>query len=99
LNLVQWLKDNIVAPRYMGNVIGLHPVMIFITIMIGARIDGVSGIVCALPAACVINVLLSHMVPRFAAEHPMELPADAEPKEVAEAKDIVKVDSPATTTD
>jgi len=28
LNLVQWLKDNIVAPRYMGNVIGLHPVMI-----------------------------------------------------------------------
>jgi predicted PurR-regulated permease PerM len=95
LNLVQWLKDNIVAPRYMGNVIGLHPVMIFITIMIGARIDGMSGIVCALPAACVINVLLSHMVPRFAAEHPMELPVEAEPKEVAEAKTIDKVESQA----
>ncbi|MDR3616141.1 MAG: AI-2E family transporter [Candidatus Obscuribacterales bacterium] len=99
LNLVQWLKDNIVAPRYMGNVIGLHPVMIFITIMIGARIDGVSGIVCALPAACVINVLLSHMVPRFAVEHPMELPQDAQTKVVADAKTIEKVESPATATD
>jgi predicted PurR-regulated permease PerM len=65
LNLVQWLKDNIVAPRYIGNVIGLHPVMIFIAIMVGARLDGLSGIICSLPVACVINVLVSHLSSRF----------------------------------
>jgi predicted PurR-regulated permease PerM len=65
LNLVQWLKDNIIAPRYIGNVIGLHPVMIFIAIMIGARLDGLSGIICSLPVACVINVLISHLSSRF----------------------------------
>jgi predicted PurR-regulated permease PerM len=65
LNLVQWLKDNIVAPRYIGNVIGLHPVMIFIAIMIGARLDGLSGIICSLPVACVVNVLVSHISSRF----------------------------------
>ncbi len=64
LNFVQWLKDNIVAPRYIGNVIGLHPVMIFIAIMVGARLDGMSGIICALPFACVINVLISHVSAR-----------------------------------
>ena len=65
LNLVQWLKDNIVAPKYIGNVIGLHPVMIFIAIMIGAKLDGLSGIICSLPVACVINVLVSHLASRF----------------------------------
>ncbi|MBA3860327.1 MAG: hypothetical protein C0507_25755, partial [Cyanobacteria bacterium PR.3.49] len=44
-NGLQWLKDNLVAPRYIGNVIGLHPVMIFIAIMIGARLDGMLGII------------------------------------------------------
>jgi predicted PurR-regulated permease PerM len=65
LNLVQWLKDNIIAPRYIGNVIGLHPVMIFLAIMIGARLDGMSGIICALPFACVINVLINHVSARI----------------------------------
>ena len=58
---LQWLKDNIVAPRYIGNVIGLHPVTIFIAIMIGAKLDGMLGIIFALPVACVINVVINHL--------------------------------------
>jgi predicted PurR-regulated permease PerM len=61
-NGLQWLKDNLVAPRYIGNVIGLHPVTIFIAIMIGARLDGMLGIIFALPAACAANVLFSNLV-------------------------------------
>ncbi len=57
----QWLKDNIIAPRYIGNVIGLHPVTIFLAIMVGARVDGVLGIIFALPAAAAINVLINHI--------------------------------------
>jgi len=60
-SICQWLKDNIVAPRYIGNVIGLHPVVIFIAIMIGARVDGMLGIIVALPVACIINVFFKHM--------------------------------------
>ncbi len=61
-NGLQWLKDNLVAPRYIGNVIGLHPVMVFIAIMIGARLDGMLGIIFSLPAACVVNVLFNNLV-------------------------------------
>lgn len=61
-NGLQWLKDNLVAPRYIGNVIGLHPVMIFIAIMIGARLDGMLGIIFSLPAACVVNVLFNNLI-------------------------------------
>jgi len=61
-NGLQWLKDNLVAPRYIGNVIGLHPVMIFIAIMIGARLDGMLGIIFSLPAACVVNVVMNNLI-------------------------------------
>lgn len=60
-NGFQWLKDNLVAPRYIGNVIGLHPVMVFIAIMIGARLDGMLGIIFSLPAACVLNVFFNNL--------------------------------------
>lgn len=58
--VVQNIKDNIVGPKYMGNVIGVHPILIFVAIMIGARVDGMLGIIFALPAACCINVLVTH---------------------------------------
>ena len=60
-NGLQWLKDNLLAPKYIGNVIGLHPLIVFLAIMIGARIDGWLGIIFALPAACVVQVLLKNV--------------------------------------
>ncbi len=60
-NVMQQIKDNVVAPRYIGNVIGLHPILIFVAIMIGARLDGMLGIIFSLPVACVISVLAHHI--------------------------------------
>jgi predicted PurR-regulated permease PerM len=60
-NVFQQVKDNIIAPRYIGNVIGLHPILIFVAIMIGARLDGMLGIIFSLPVACVITVLCHHL--------------------------------------
>ena len=59
--VLQQVKDSVVAPRYIGNVIGMHPVMIFVAIMIGARVDGMLGIILSLPAACAVNVLFNHI--------------------------------------
>jgi predicted PurR-regulated permease PerM len=70
---LQWLKDNIVAPRYIGNVIGLHPVTIFIAIMIGAKMDGILGIIFALPVACVVNVALNYL--HIGEAHQVDKPA------------------------
>ena len=58
---LQWLKDNLFAPKYIGNVIGLHPLIVFLAIMIGARIDGWLGIIFALPVACVVQVLAKNI--------------------------------------
>lgn len=60
-NVGQWIKDNLIAPRYIGNAVNLHPVIIFISIMIGARMDGILGIVFAIPAASVVNVVCQQL--------------------------------------
>lgn len=60
-NVAQWVKDNLVAPRYIGNKIGLHPVMIFIAIMIGAKLDGMLGIIFSIPAASALNVVYQQL--------------------------------------
>jgi predicted PurR-regulated permease PerM len=59
--ILQNIKDNVVAPRYLGNVIKLHPVVILIAIMAGARVDGLIGIIFAIPVACLLNTLFHHL--------------------------------------
>lgn len=68
-SVLQQFKDNLVAPKYIGNVIGLHPIMIFIAIMIGARLDGTLGIIFSLPVACVLNVFFTHLRREWIQEH------------------------------
>lgn len=80
-SVLQQVKDNLVAPKYIGNVIGLHPIMIFIAIMIGARIDGTLGVIFALPVASVLNVIFTHVraswaEPVAAANTATNIPAD-----------------------
>jgi len=53
--IVQQLKDNILAPRLMGEFIGLNPLLIFISILLGAKIAGVLGVIIAVPIAGTIK--------------------------------------------
>ena len=46
---LQQVKDNLVAPRIMGNLTGLSPVIIFISLLLGARLGGVLGVILAIP--------------------------------------------------
>ena len=46
---LQQVKDNLVAPRIMGNLTGLSPVIIFVSLLLGARLGGLLGIILAIP--------------------------------------------------
>lgn len=60
-NLAQWLRDNLIAPKYIGNAVGLHPVTIFLAILVGAKIDGLLGIMFSIPVAASLHVIYSHV--------------------------------------
>lgn len=46
---IQQVKDNLVAPRIMGNLTGLSPVIIFVSLLLGAQLGGLLGIILAIP--------------------------------------------------
>lgn len=49
--IMQQIKDNILAPRLMGQFIGLNPILIFIALLVGGKIAGVFGVIVAVPIA------------------------------------------------
>ncbi len=63
--LVQLIGDNVVAPRIMGDRIGVHPVAIVFAILAGGRLFGLFGLVLAVPAAAVLNVVSARAVRRY----------------------------------
>jgi predicted PurR-regulated permease PerM len=53
--IIQQIKDNILAPKLMGEFIGLNPLLIFLAILLGAKIAGVLGVLIAVPVAGTIK--------------------------------------------
>lgn len=48
---LQQVKDNLIAPRLLGQFIGLNPIWIFVALLLGARIAGILGVLLAIPIA------------------------------------------------
>ncbi len=47
--VLQQVKDNLVAPRILGNLTGLSPVIIFVSLILGAKLGGLLGVILAIP--------------------------------------------------
>jgi len=63
--LIQQVGDNLVAPRIMGERIGVHPVAIIFAVLAGGKLFGVFGLVLAVPAAAVLKVLGGHAIRQY----------------------------------
>ena len=70
--IVQQILENLIAPRILGNFTGLNPVWILISVLTGARIGGLLGVVVAVPTAVIIKTALTALRPS-SASHEMEV--------------------------
>jgi predicted PurR-regulated permease PerM len=55
---------NIVQPRLMAEAVGLHPVVVLGSVMIGSKIDGIPGAIFAVPIAAVIAAFFFYYLGR-----------------------------------
>jgi predicted PurR-regulated permease PerM len=62
---------NIVQPRVMSHAIGLHPVIVLVSVLIGIKIAGIAGAVFALPFAAVIAAFFQYFI-----AHSVRVPSD-----------------------
>ena len=61
--IVQQILENLIAPRILGSFTGLNPVWILISVLTGARIGGLLGVILAVPCAVVIKSIISAIRP------------------------------------
>jgi predicted PurR-regulated permease PerM len=52
---MQQIKDNLLAPKLMGQFTGLNPIWIFIALLMGGQIAGLLGVIVAVPIAGTIK--------------------------------------------
>jgi predicted PurR-regulated permease PerM len=67
LIILQQVLFNMIMPRLMGKIVGLHPLLVFAAILIGAALAGAWGILFGVPVAGVIASVLQFLYLRATA--------------------------------
>lgn len=57
--LVQQIDNNLLAPKIVGDSVGLHPVFTMLAIVIGGNVGGLVGMLTAVPVAASVKILLN----------------------------------------
>ena len=57
--VVQQIDNNLLAPKIVGNSVGLHPVFTMMAIIIGGNVGGLLGMLIAVPLAASVKVLFN----------------------------------------
>ena len=57
--LVQQIDNNLLAPKIVGDSVGLHPVFTMLAIVIGGNVGGLFGMLTAVPVAASVKILLN----------------------------------------
>jgi putative heme transporter len=63
-----FVVNNVVLPRVMAQTVGIHPVAVLISVLVGLKLAGIAGAVFALPIAAVLSAFFHHFLNRTAAE-------------------------------
>jgi predicted PurR-regulated permease PerM len=70
--VVQQLFDQIITPRVVGGLVGLHPVVSLFALTAGGQLFGLPGMILAVPVAASAQVVLTSLWPALAEPLPVE---------------------------
>ncbi len=63
--VIQQLEGNIVAPKIVGESVGLHPVIVMLALLIGGNFFGILGMLLAVPIAAIIKITSGFVVEKI----------------------------------
>ena len=63
--IIQWVENNILAPKILGETTGMHPLTILISIIAGGAIFGVLGMVISVPLVALSKILFSFFKEKY----------------------------------
>lgn len=59
--IFQIFSNNVLVPKILGDMTGLNPIIVIISIIIGERIGGIIGVLIAVPVASIIQILFVNL--------------------------------------
>ena len=65
--VIEQIVESVIAPRLLGEFTGLNPVLVLVSLLIGAQLGGFLGLILAVPVASFIKTLfvLSEIAPEY----------------------------------
>lgn len=57
--IVQGLEGSVISPKIVGEKVGLHPMIVILSVLVGAQFFGFWGLLLAVPVAGIINVFVN----------------------------------------
>ena len=64
MGIAWFVTMNILQPRLMAGSVGIHPIIVLGSVVVGAKIAGIAGAIFGIPIAAVISALFFHWVAR-----------------------------------
>ncbi|WP_089751062.1 AI-2E family transporter [Candidatus Frackibacter sp. WG13] len=63
--IVQQLESSLISPKIVGDKVGLHPIIIIFSLLVGGELLGIIGMLLAVPIAGIIKVIINHFISRI----------------------------------
>ena len=60
--IIQQVENDIITPKVVGESVGIHPVTVMLSLIIGGRFFGILGMVLAIPVVAILKIIYSHFV-------------------------------------
>lgn len=60
--LIQWVENNILGPKVIGENMGMHPIIILLSIIVGGGIFGVFGMIISVPIVAIGKIIYTYIM-------------------------------------
>lgn len=63
--LIQQFEGDILSPKIVGNSVGLHPITVMISLLVGGSLMGMLGLLLAVPIVAILKIIVNSIIERI----------------------------------
>jgi predicted PurR-regulated permease PerM len=65
MTVLQFIVTSVLSPKIIGEIIGVHPVLVILALIAGGELGGMVGMIVAVPLTSVVLIFLKYYWPMF----------------------------------
>lgn len=62
--IIQWVENNVLAPKIIGDSTGIHPITVLLSLIIAGGMFGVMGMIFSVPVVAMIKIVVGFFIDR-----------------------------------